>query len=240
MQWIKAYQDHEVDLVGDEITKGRIWPIQMLYEYGIMSTYLQGIKDQVLMAYEYTSSSAFLSFRVPLHQKKQRIQGLNVSCLYRSSGSNDKDIIMWNLFAKISNTTKGLTWVYNPVVYCKPIADEDAVWLSYWPIGNILDVGDEVTVGIYTMKGMIISECGASLMYTSDEVEEKENCENNTKKREVIGGDLSDFEVTIGGYYLCRRDLFKSKTLNWLKEMFGDNIYYTGNFAFELFMNLFS
>ncbi|KAJ0467610.1 putative leucine-rich repeat domain superfamily [Helianthus annuus] len=28
MQWIKAYKDHKVDLVGDEITKGRTWNIQ--------------------------------------------------------------------------------------------------------------------------------------------------------------------------------------------------------------------
>lgn len=31
MKWIKAYEDHEVDLVGDEITEGRVWHIQVVY-----------------------------------------------------------------------------------------------------------------------------------------------------------------------------------------------------------------
>ncbi|KAJ0705879.1 hypothetical protein HanLR1_Chr09g0300461 [Helianthus annuus] len=195
----------------------------MLYEYGIMSTYLQGVKDQSMTTYEYTSSSAFLSFRVPLHQKKDKIQGLSVSCLYRSSGYKDTD--WWILLAKVSNTTKGLTWIYNPVVYCKPSVDEDVVWLSYWPIGNILDVGDEVTIDIFWEKGMmIVSGCGGSLVYTDDddEIKEEENCENTTmKEKEVIGGDLSEFEVTTGGYYLCRRDFFYSETSYRLKLLFG-------------------
>ncbi|XP_021981079.1 disease resistance protein RPV1 isoform X1 [Helianthus annuus] len=235
MQWIKAYQDHKVDLVGDDITKGRDRRIQMLYEYGIMSTYLQGIKDQSMTTYEYTSSSASLSFRVPLHQKKDKIQGLSVSCLYRSSGYKDTD--WWILLAKVSNTTKGLTWIYNPVVYCKPSVDEDVVWLSYWPIGNILDVGDEVTIDIFWEKGMmIVSGCGGSLVYTDDddEIKEEENCENTTiKGKEVIGGDLSEFEVTTGGYYLCRRDFFYSDTSYRLKLLFGDNVHYTDSLGWR-------
>ncbi|KAI3670919.1 hypothetical protein L1987_87563 [Smallanthus sonchifolius] len=45
-------------------------------------------------------------------------------------------------------------------------------------------------------------------------------------EEEVIGGDLSEFEVTTGGYYLCRRDLFGSETWFWLKWLFGDNVHY--------------
>lgn len=74
MKWIKAYQDLEVTLVGDEIAKDRVWPIQVLYEYGIMSIYLPGIKDPSMTTSEYTSSSPFLSFRVPSCPKKRRIQ----------------------------------------------------------------------------------------------------------------------------------------------------------------------
>ncbi|KAJ0524654.1 putative TIR domain, P-loop containing nucleoside triphosphate hydrolase [Helianthus annuus] len=222
MQWIKEYERDKVDLVGDDITKGRIWHTQMLYEYGIMSTYLQGIKDENMMAYEYTSSTGCLLFRVPYHHQKNRIQGLNVSCLYRLSGSKDVDELA--LFAKISDRSKGLTWVYNPVVYCKPRVDEDAVWLSYWPIGNILDAGDEVHVDIIVDKGLIVSECSASLVYMYGGVENHEN--NLMKSEEVIGGDLSEFEVTRGGYYLCRRDLFGPATSSRLTWLFDDNIDY--------------
>ncbi|MFS7966259.1 putative TIR domain, P-loop containing nucleoside triphosphate hydrolase [Helianthus anomalus] len=222
MQWIKEYERDKVDLVGDDITKGRICHTQMLYEYGIMSTYLQGIKDENMMAYEYTSSTGCLLFRVPYHHQKNRIQGLNVSCLYRLSGSKDVDELA--LFAKISHKSKGLTWVYNPVVYCKPRVDEDVVWLSYWPVGNILDAGDEVHVDIIVGKGLIVSECSASLVYTYDGVENREN--NLMKSEEVIGGDLSEFEVTRGGYYLCRRDLFGPATSSRLTWLFDDNIDY--------------
>ncbi|XP_076919071.1 disease resistance protein RPV1-like [Bidens hawaiensis] len=223
MQWIKAYANHKVDLVGDEITKGRIWRTQMLYEYGIMTTYLQGIKHSSLPRYEYTSSCGSLSFHVPFQNEKNKIQGLSVICLYTSK---DKDV--WNLMAKISNKTKGLTWLYSPIVYCKPRVDEYIVWVSYWPIGNVLDVGDEVNVVIYVQKGkMIIHNCGASLVYMDSEVDEEETYENNLiKNEEVIGGDLSDFKVATGCYYLCRKNLFGLKTSYWLKYFFGDNVHY--------------
>ncbi|MFS8020946.1 hypothetical protein Hanom_Chr16g01421711 [Helianthus anomalus] len=223
MQWIKAYEDHKVDLVGDDITKGRIWHTQMLYEYGIMSTFLQGINDQILTTYEYTSSSSSLSFRVPCHHEKNRIQGLNLSCLYRSSGSKDKG--MWILFAKISNRSKDLTWIYNPVVYCKPKIDEDAAWVSYWPLGNILDSRDEVDVDIYVEEGtMIVSSCDASLVYMDGEVDEEAKCQNDSMKEKE-------------GYYLCRRDFFGPETFYWLKWMFGDDVHYKGMFFIYLIIS---
>ena len=54
---------------------------------------------------------------------------INVTILYRSS-CEDKDQDTWGLFVQISNITKGITLMYNPVVYCKPKVDEDVVWLS--------------------------------------------------------------------------------------------------------------
>ncbi|KAJ0942178.1 putative TIR domain, P-loop containing nucleoside triphosphate hydrolase [Helianthus annuus] len=214
MQWIKLYQNHKVDLVGDVITKGRTFNIQMLYEYGIRSTYLQSIEDQSMAQHEYTSSSNFLSLCVPLRPKKNRIQGLSVTILCRSLSSDEDGRIMLPPFAKISNRTKGITCVYNPVVFCLPKVDRDAVWLSYWPIGNLLDVGDIVHVTVFLDERMfIVRECGASLVYMDDgEVEKDEKCAERMKGEEVIGGDLSLFQVTKGAYYLCRRDFYKSET----------------------------
>lgn len=117
--------------------------------------------------------------------------------------------------------------MYNPVVYCKPKANEDVVWLSYWPIGNILDAGDEVGVSIFPGVGMtVISGCGASLVYVDDiEVKQEENLEDNANGAEVIG-DLSEFEVKKDWYYLCRRDFFMSKTSYQLKKLFDDTVHY--------------
>nr|GEX01663.1 hypothetical protein [Tanacetum cinerariifolium] len=134
-----------------------------------------------MMTSEYTSSSPFLSFNVPLCPGKCRIQGLNVIFTYKESLGDDEH--PWVLFVKVSNTTKGLTWIYNPVVYCKPKVDEDVVWT-------------------------------------------RRNLENNAKGEEVIGGDLSEFEVTTRGYYLCRRDFFESDTSYMLKMLFNDPIQY--------------
>ncbi|MFS7917410.1 hypothetical protein Hanom_Chr03g00188721 [Helianthus anomalus] len=172
MKRIKEYLDHKLNMVGDEITEGRIWHFQMLYEYGIRSTYLQGIKDQSMMAfeytstYEYTSANDSLSFHVCLHQKRHKIQGLQVCCLYRLSGSEHKDRLP--LFILISNRSKDLTWIYNPMVYCKPKVDEDVAWLSYWPIGDTLEDGDEIYVHIMVQRGMKVSNCGASLVYMDE------------------------------------------------------------------------
>ncbi|KAJ0524647.1 hypothetical protein HanRHA438_Chr09g0379551 [Helianthus annuus] len=201
----------------------------MLYDYGIVCTYLQGINDLNMMTYQYMSPFPILSFCVPLHQRRHKVQGLQVSCLYRSSRSRDKD--MWLLLAKISNRTKSVTWIYNPVVYFKPRVDEDVVWLSYWPIRNMLDAGDEVHVDII-VDGVIVGECSASLKYMDGEVD---NCENITMQgEEVIGGDVSEFKVTTEGYYLCRRDLFGSQTPFRLKELFDHNVEYPGTFLIDL------
>ncbi|MFS7917409.1 hypothetical protein Hanom_Chr03g00188711 [Helianthus anomalus] len=214
----------------------------MLYEYGIRSTYRQGIKDQSMMAfeyastYEYTSAYDSLSFHVCLHQKKYKIKGLQVCCLYRLSGSEHKD--RWPLFIQISNRSKDLTWIYNPVVYCKPKVDEDVAWLSYWPIGNTLEDGDEIYVHVMVQRGMKVSKCGASLVYMDEgEVQQPENLENPRMKMEVIGGDLSEFQLTSGTYYLCRRDFFKSKSGDEIQRWFGKNFPYRGKFSYQVIMD---
>ncbi|KAM0008566.1 hypothetical protein Hdeb2414_s0110g00797791 [Helianthus debilis subsp. tardiflorus] len=209
----------------------------MLYEYGIRSTYMHGIKDHSIVAIEHTSALQFLSFHVSLHPKKHKIQGLNVSCLYRTSGSNYTD--MGCLFAKIRNITKGVTWIYIPMVYCKPRVNEDVMWLSYWPIGNTLDVGDRVIVSFFVEEGMSVSKCCASLVYMdAGEVEQEEKwAKKAMQKKEVIGGDLSEFEVTKGVYYLCRRDIFKSAT-PYMKRLLGKAIPLTGKFSCQVTINL--
>ncbi|CAI9293459.1 unnamed protein product [Lactuca saligna] len=222
MKWIKAYQHTRVDLAGDDVIRYGCH-IMVLYEYGIMSTYLAGIKDQSMPMSKYKSSSSCLSFRVPSCPEKFRIQGLNVTVSYRLTGTSHKDKDTWALFTKVSNITKGLTWMYNPAIYCKP-GVKDVVWLSYWPIGNLLDTGDEINVSIIVGDGWMVNRCGASLAFIDDGEEELEYYKNYKKEEEVIGGDLSEFELTTGAYYLCRRDYLESTTHDWLNILLGDTI----------------
>ncbi|CAH1449165.1 unnamed protein product [Lactuca virosa] len=219
MNWIKAYKNTTVDLIGyDVVTYDRYRKV--LYAYGIMSTYHQGIKAQSMPKSEYMSSSAFLSFRVPYCPEKCRIRGLNVTASYRQSNTSCEDEdTRWALFTKVSNTTKGLTWMYNPLIYFKPEVGKDGVWLSYWPIGNILDAGDEVNVSIIVGNGLIVRGCNVSLVFI-----EPEYYRNYKKEEEVVGGDLCEFELSTGAYYLCRRDFFKKTTPDWLNMLVGDTI----------------
>ncbi|KAI3709736.1 hypothetical protein L2E82_39502 [Cichorium intybus] len=219
MKWLKEYQNHEVCLVGDdELTNGRSSGVQMLYEFDIMSTSLPDVKDPNMKP-NYVSELSSLSFDVPSSPDNRRLKGLDVTFKYAISG----DDCAW--FCKIS-TTNGVDLMYNPKVFGKPEFGKFGIWLSYWPIGNTLNVGDKVNVSIIVMSGLAVHECGVSLVYAD------ETLENNTRWVEILGGDLSGFQLSTGAYYLCRRDFFELMevgrlTPGWFRILVGDAIDYT-------------
>ncbi|KAI3679512.1 hypothetical protein L2E82_51253 [Cichorium intybus] len=225
MKWLKEYQNCEVRLVGDdELTIGRSLCLQMVYEFNIMSTSLPNIKDPNMKP-EYVSRLSSLSFDVPLCPKNKSLKGLDVTIRYTISDDND-----WGWFCKIS-TNNGVDLMYNPKVFGRPDCGEVGIWLSYWPIGNTLNVGDKINVSIIVMSGVEVHECGVSLFYTDDK-EPEENLENNKGWIEIIGGDLSGFELSTGAYYLCRRDFFELMEVDrqcpdWFRILVGDTIDYT-------------
>ncbi|KAK9074086.1 hypothetical protein SSX86_006683 [Deinandra increscens subsp. villosa] len=221
LKWLNEYQKHKVCLVGaDELTVGRSWHIKMLYEFGIMSTSLPDIKDPN-MTPEYISESSSLSFDVPSGPKNKRLKGINVTFKYSISGDD------WAFFCKVSTSNGVLDLMYNPQVYGKPKFGELCIWLSYWPIGYTLKYGDRDNVSIVVLSGLEVHECGVSLVYS-----DKETLENNMGWAEILGGDLSEFQLSTGGYYLCRRDFFrligaKRPTPDWFRILVGDTINYT-------------
>ncbi|KAJ0541044.1 putative leucine-rich repeat domain superfamily [Helianthus annuus] len=100
MKWLKKYEKHEVCLVGDdELTVGRSWHIQMLYEFNIMSTSLPDIKDPN-MTTEYMSNTSSLSFVVPSCPENKRLKGINVTFKYAISSED------WAWFCKISTSNQ--------------------------------------------------------------------------------------------------------------------------------------
>ncbi|KAI3701535.1 hypothetical protein L6452_26696 [Arctium lappa] len=224
MKWLKEYQNHMVLLAGDdELTIGRSWHLQMLYEFDIMSTSLLDIKDSNTTP-EYILESPYLSFDVPSCPKNKRLKGLNVTFRYTLYGDD------WAWFAKIS-TTNGVDLMYSPKVFGNPGFGEVGIWLSYWPIGNTLDVGDKVNVSIVVLSGLVVRECGASLVYADDE-EVDETLEKNMGWVETLGGDLSGFQLSTGAYYLCRHDFLELMevgrlTPDWFRVLVGDTINYT-------------
>ncbi|KAJ9550891.1 hypothetical protein OSB04_014936 [Centaurea solstitialis] len=224
LKWLKKYQNHKMFLVGDdELTIGRSLDLQMLYEFNIMSTSLPNVKDSKAMA-EYVSESPSLSLNVPWCPNNRRLKGLNVTFKYTLNDDN------WAWFAKIS-TTNGVDLMYNPKVFGKPEYGEVGIWLSYWPIGSTLHIGDTVNVSIVVIGALEVHECGVTLVYGDDEIVE-ETVENNMGWEEVLGGDLSGFQLSTGAYYLCRRDFFELMeverlTPEWFRILVGDTIDYT-------------
>ncbi|KAJ9551075.1 hypothetical protein OSB04_015120 [Centaurea solstitialis] len=228
MTWLKNYEDHEVSLVGDDdLTVNRCKQIQMLYEFGIMSTSLPNIVDPNMIS-EYRSESSSVSFSVPPCPKKRRLKGLNLTFKYELL--NDLDGWAWFAkihtlawFAKIHTNNAHADLMYNPKVFGKPKKGEVGIWLSYWPIGNMLDSGDEVDVSIFVLSGLKVHECGVSLVYTDDD--DDQALEINTPWVETLGGDLSAFKLSTGAYYLCRHDLFNVMNGHglggWLRGLVG-------------------
>ncbi|KAI3496024.1 hypothetical protein L1887_38374 [Cichorium endivia] len=222
MKWLKGYQNQEVCLVGDdELTKGRSSCVQMLYEFDIMSISLPDIKDPNMKP-KYVSELSSLSFVVPSCPENRRLKGLDVTFRYTILGDND-----WAWFCKIS-MTNGVDLMYNPKVFGKPDSGKVGVWLSYWPIGNTLNTQDQVNVSIIVISGLEVHECGVSLVYADDEIT-TEPLLNNMGWVEVVGGDLSGFQLSTGAYYLCRRDFFElmevdRPTPDWFRTLVGDTI----------------
>nr|XP_043627796.1 disease resistance protein RPV1-like isoform X2 [Erigeron canadensis] len=102
MKWLKLYQNHELCLIGDlQLTVGRSWYIQMLSEFGIMSTFLPVIKDHNITC-EYMAPSSCLSFDVPPRSDTHMLIGLNVAFKYTLSGDEQH---IWPIFAKLSMET---------------------------------------------------------------------------------------------------------------------------------------
>ncbi|GKB18258.1 TMV resistance protein N-like protein [Tanacetum coccineum] len=222
MIWLKEYQHHEVCLVGDhQLTNGRCCHLQMLYEFNIMSTSLPDMKHPKLTL-DYMSRSTSLSFEVPsCPRSSSRLIGLNVTFRYTISGDD------WVWFAKI-RTTNGVDLRYSPKVFGKPASGEVGIWLSYWPIGSSLQVRNEVTVSIVVMSGLEVHECGASLVYTDDDVA-RDILKNKMGWIETFGRDMSAFQLSKGCYYLCQRDFYKLMEVGrlspgWLSNIVGDTI----------------
>uniref|UniRef100_A0A251RWQ4 Putative toll/interleukin-1 receptor (TIR) domain-containing protein n=1 Tax=Helianthus annuus TaxID=4232 RepID=A0A251RWQ4_HELAN len=134
------------DCGGAYFLAGRILPAQMLYEYGIFSTYLQGQE----VPNWFTQRSNRSSFTFQSSPKNGKIQGLNV-CIVHTISSMEE---VGPSRIEIMNLTKNSSWTYQPMMYLVPEYDAFehgdevvVVWLSHWMFGkNEFEDGDEVSI----------------------------------------------------------------------------------------------
>ncbi|XP_076902888.1 disease resistance protein RPV1-like [Bidens hawaiensis] len=204
-------------------TEKRI-PMQMLFEHGIFSTYLQG---QGVPKW-FTQRSNGSLFTLQSSPKNGKIRGLNV-CVVRTVSSM-KEVGPSRI--EIRNLTKNSSWTYEPRMYL--LLDDDefkhgdevvVVWLSHWMLGNNeFEDGDQVSIH-FTVKynlaaGLFymcyggegpdyanVREYGISLVYDDDDDDggdEKEDPMGYYKSwKHIFGKDLSAFEVSSShGHYL--------------------------------------
>ncbi|XP_076959795.1 uncharacterized protein LOC143635973 [Bidens hawaiensis] len=82
-------------------------------------------------------------------------------------------------------------------------------WLSHWMFGqNEMKPGDEITIHVEhlfpTYDDDVIKECGIDLVYYENgKTEEEEDALGYYKSwNHIIGGDLSDLQLTTGEYFL--------------------------------------
>ncbi|XP_070681298.1 disease resistance protein RPV1-like [Malus domestica] len=183
-------------------------PVQGLYLYGIFSTFFVG--NEVPGRFSYKSTKSSISFIVPLLLASHRIRGLNIFATYakEENCNNDNYDSDTPILTKVSNKSKGLKWIYIPLIYGIPGDGEDMIWLSHWKMEKetILQCGHQVVVSVMAGPDKLfrIKEFGVEL------VQEHQNnimlsTQHNTKSDPnypfVIGGDLYMCEP-IPGIYL--------------------------------------
>ena len=209
--------------------------VQGLYEFGIFSTFLrrEEIPSWCGDGNDNKGSPSSISFVVPSHPTSLRIRGLNVYSVYALPNIYKNDT-HYMLFTKINNKSKDLEWIYCPMVIAIPEKgkeEEEFVWLSHWKFGNHLESGDVVDVSVIpSSKDLELKEFGINLVWGEEEEEMKATLHpNNT--RDVIGGDLSNYQfMSPRVFFLSHhsRDILYAmllaETEEWFRKLFGDHV----------------
>lgn len=210
--------------------------IQGLHEWGIFSTYVPlekvpswfSSRQPISHAGSSIPRGTSVTITVP---HNVRVQCLNVCSVYEFSGSVDLPRTKFPSFIKISNKTKDLAWIYCPFCVGLPEGNGDQLaWLSQWKFGNQLEAGDELTVMVDMANDMQLKDYDIQLEYGGEEEDDdSQNKSTATSWNQVIGGDLSPFQLSTGDYFFHRGrtlpyPLFKLRALpqDQFRNIFGD------------------
>ena len=204
---------------------------QGLYQFGIFSTFFLG--NEVPGRFSYKSTKSSISFMVPLLPAIHRIRGLNIFATYATNeNSKDHDYEMNRpIITKVSNKSKGLKWIYEPLFYGIPGEGEDMIWLSHWRMESetTLQCGDQVVVSVMDgSRNYRVKEFGVELVQEHQNNMMTSTQHNTTSDPHypfVIGGDLSMWEHKPGIYVLgFSKDLTEKIVGSRLRRMFNSLI----------------
>ncbi|KAM7473691.1 hypothetical protein LguiB_020934 [Lonicera macranthoides] len=99
-----------------------------------------------------------------------------------------------------------------------------------WNFENQLEGGDEIVVSVLLEDWLEVKECAINIVYEKDEEDNGVVTDDNNDKpyfhwNEVVGGDLSRFQLRTGTYFLRRllyRDYYGLREMERDLNLFGD------------------
>ncbi|KAB2595289.1 TMV resistance protein N-like [Pyrus ussuriensis x Pyrus communis] len=217
-------------------------PVQGLYQYGIFTTFLPGneffprneVPSRLIHKSGGSSSISFTVSLLPNH----RGRGLNVFAVYENViDFSDTELVYdcmdIRMTIKVSNKSKGLKWIYVPLVYGIPGEGEDMTWLSHWKMENetiALECGDEVSVSVLMRHPWFqLKEFGVELVQEHQNntmISTQHNTKSDPNYPFVISGDLSMWEHIPGIYFLggFSKEYIKSMPRsNWINHLIMDS-----------------
>ncbi|BFG34203.1 hypothetical protein CerSpe_204780 [Prunus speciosa] len=221
---------------GDVIYK---YHIQVLYEYGIISTFLPGNVVPGQFSHKNRGSCS-ISFTVPC--SNLRIRGLNIFSVYTSyDGDLDPGYScdkISPIVTKVHNKSTGMKWIYDPSLIGFPDLGEDMVFLSHWSLGNELKGGDQVIVSMFMRSSFRVNEWGIQLVHEQHQDQEKmmimiaQQDDNAVPSfPSVVFGRLPEFEMIPRTYFLSNGPLSR-RTLtfgHWKESDLFDDIFGDGD-----------
>nr|GEX03371.1 hypothetical protein [Tanacetum cinerariifolium] len=182
---------------------------QMYYEYGIFSTIYEG--ELIPNWIEHRNKGPSVSFSIPTSPKK--LTGMNF-CYVQTKQSTYQIFDLPHII--ISNITKKHTLIYKHYIRTVNVGGHSLTFLSHWMFRkNEMEDGDQLTVSIEPALcafNVSIRECGVSFVYDDDDgnIEEEEDPLSYYKSwNQIIGGDLSAFQLTTEEYLLDNKARFE-------------------------------
>ncbi|XP_052194673.1 disease resistance protein RUN1-like [Diospyros lotus] len=207
----------EMELCNNLTFARKKYPLQGLYEFGIISTFLPG--SMVPYWFRIKSFDSKMSFAVPAFPNL-RIKGFDVCVVYACSDPHN-DGKLHDFHLKIGNKTKGLEWTYAPMFH----TNGDTVWISHWNLTDQLHAGDELNVSVVTGVGFQVKECATEFVLEQvDEFSQSNSGQEVIQGCEfpyqsVLDGDLSEYQSTKGMYILCNYN--QHPDVHFSSEPFG-------------------
>nr|GMD47318.1 TMV resistance protein N-like [Ipomoea batatas] len=168
-------------------------PVQGLYEFGIFSMFLPGSK--VPRKFNKKSIGSPISFSIPSGCSVE-MHGLNICVVYEQCS---EELCGESLYITVSNKSKGIKWIYSPVLSAVTGPRNTVVWLSHWKFGNQMERGDEVIVS--PSVKCVVREFGVEVSYSESE-EKWIQQHYSSHLHHAVDGDLSVFEMNPDVYLL--------------------------------------